>query len=115
MKTGTMAWVNKGKKKKDWKKVHITDKTRAVKKIYNTQTWIKLRNGKLMNNPLCERCLAQGIIKSAEEVHHKNPISKGETDEEMRELAYNYDNLQSLCKKCHKEIHKEMGSGFLRS
>jgi hypothetical protein len=32
------------------------------------------------------------------------------TYEEMKQLAFMWDNLQSLCFKCHSEIHQQMNS-----
>ena len=34
-------------------------------------TWQKTRKIHLLNHPLCEDCKQQGIIKPANEVHHK--------------------------------------------
>lgn len=71
----------------------------AVKRGY-TSRWHKLRKWKLNKNPLCEICgiRPEGIIVvEADLVHHidKNPKNNKE------------ENLQSLCRHCHDEIHKE--------
>ncbi len=39
-------------------------------KIYQSTKWKELRQAKLMQQPLCELCLAKGIIKPAEDIHH---------------------------------------------
>jgi hypothetical protein len=28
----------------------------------------------------------------------------------MRQLAYDYDNLESICRECHVALHEKMGS-----
>lgn len=39
-------------------------------KIYQSTKWKELRLAKLMQQPLCELCLAKDIIKPAEDIHH---------------------------------------------
>ena len=57
--------------------------------------WQKLRDAKLAQDPLCERCMAKKEIKSADLVHHKdrNPQNRS------------WENLESLCNDCHEAIH----------
>ena len=56
-----------------------------------------------MENPLCEVCEAQGRVTLADQVHHRqkfvvnNRIDKG--------LAFDFDNLQSVCVDCHSKAH----------
>ena len=86
--------------------------------IYNSREWKELRIQKLRANPLCEQCqkdgeaagIPGGYIRSATCVHHIVPIETARTKEEMRRLAFDWNNLMSLCKSCHARIHKEMGS-----
>ena len=77
----------------------------ARRKIYNSERWRRLRAWKFANNPLCEKCLENDITTPAEDIHHI--ISFMSTDDPFRrkELAYDYNNLQSLCKDHHQEIH----------
>lgn len=77
-------------------------------KIYNSKTWKQLRNSYFAENPLCQRCLEKGIVKPADDIHHIKPFLSGKTYEEKLQLAYDYNNLQSLCKQCHSDIHKEL-------
>lgn len=84
------------------------DNNKVVHDIYNTNKWKQLREWYIMNNPLCEKCQEKGIIKSAEEIHHITPISKGKDKLEMMDFAYNPNNLIALCKECHHNIHKQM-------
>ena len=41
-------------------------------KVYQSARWHKLRMAKLLEQPLCEICLAKGIITPAIDVHHKD-------------------------------------------
>lgn len=82
-----------------------TNKAIAQKYVYNTPLWQKLRIEKLINNPLCEICEENSIIKAAEEVHHMIPFMRGKDIAEIQWLGFDYNNLQSLCKKCHDKQH----------
>ena len=108
-----MAWIKKAKKTKHYKTINErTDKD--LQKIYQMKQWKELRKAYLMENPLCEVCLEKGVINGTDlEVHHKKPISKGETIEEMMDIAFDSSNLMTVCKNCHHDIHKKMKSGFM--
>ena len=78
--------------------------------IYNSREWKALRIQKLRDNPVCELCEKQGVVTAAHCVHHLIPIETATTKEEMRRLAFNPANLQSLCDQCHHTVHEEMKS-----
>lgn len=82
------------------------NKKKEIFDFYNCTRWRRLRLAKLADNPLCEICLSKGVIEPTTDIHHIKKFSEGSTKEEMNELAYSYNNLQSLCSKCHIEIHK---------
>ena len=87
-----------------------TDKYNADRrKIYQSQRWRMLRLAKLSDEPLCEMCKEKGIIKPAIDVHHI--ISFMSTDDEVKRkaLAYDYENLMSICKECHQLVHNGRG------
>lgn len=86
------------------KKIEV--KTDDNHKIYNSRIWRNLRISYLMENPLCEECLKNNKVVGAIDVHHKIPISRGKNLEEKRIIGYDYNNLKSLCKDCHKLQHK---------
>ena len=73
--------------------------------VYNSSTWKTLRDEKLRQKPLCECCLKKGIIKVALDVHHKVSFMSTNDPVERYRLAYDLDNLQSLCRECHNAIH----------
>jgi hypothetical protein len=60
--------------------------------------WRKLRARKLADEPRCERCLTNGRLTPATEVHHPTPMSEGGS-------KYDWDNLQSVCGDCQDEAH----------
>ena len=75
--------------------------------FYNSRAWKTTRHAyKHSVGNLCERCLAKGIISSADVVHHIVPLTE-ETVNDLN-LALNWDNLQALCRKCHGEVHEEI-------
>lgn len=75
---------------------------RSDRKIYNSTSWDKIRDKiKQRDFGLCKLCLYNNEIKDMELVHHIVEVREDET------LAYNPDNLISVCDKCHKLIHKE--------
>lgn len=63
-------------------------------RLYDTRAWKRLRAAKLAVNPLCEHCLARGIVEQAVDVDHRTPIARGGA-------PYDWSNLQSLCHCCH--------------
>lgn len=76
-----------------------------IQKLYNSTTWQKLRNSYLMEHPLCENCLKHNKVTPATCVHHKLIISSKESELEMRNVAFDSNNLMSLCNDCHNKFH----------
>ena len=97
-------------KKHNWR--GVSDKVAKDKaEIYNSREWKELRIAKLRStNGLCEECLKEGIVTSARCVHHVVPIETARTKDEMKRLAFDFNNLRALCFACHAHIHKELGS-----
>ena len=82
----------------------VTVNKKEYQKVYNTRRWKDLRARKMADNPLCEECERKGKVIPAKEVHHLKPF---EIDYDLS-LAYDYDNLISLCVECHKEAHEKL-------
>lgn len=80
------------------------------KKLIQSQKWVKLRAEKVAKNPLCERCLMDDITTPTQEVHHVRPVETAPDKNTMELLCYDYNNLQSLCRSCHKTVHVELKS-----
>ena len=96
-----MPTINKPKKKQK----NLTVNEQIRRDIYRSKQWKKIRLAKLMQNPLCEICLQNNIITSAVDVHHIQSFVNIFDPLRRKEIAYNFDNLQSLCKVCHQKIH----------
>jgi len=78
-------------------------------KLYNKAAWKKLRLAYLMQHPLCERCLSNGIVNGSKiQCHHKlSPFDEGLTEAERLERLLSWDNLESICPKCHGNEHRK--------
>ncbi len=76
--------------------VSISTKSSDIGKKYrNTWYWIdKVRPEQLRREPTCRICNTKGRLTEAEEVDHVKPMVEGGA-------PYAFDNLQSLCKRCH--------------
>lgn len=81
-------------------------KYNTLNKYYKSKEWKKLRDEYISQHMLCEECLANDIITPATDCHHVIPFSTGRTDEERWQLLLDWNNLKSLCKKCHIRIHE---------
>ena len=79
-------------------------------RLLNRKLWKTLRLLYLQRYPLCERCLREGRVRSAIDVHHKTPVETAHTLSEMEALCYRWTNLEALCIPCHKEVHKALRS-----
>lgn len=104
-----MAWIFKPKKKEVKRKYTGYRKNNNIihKYVYNTLLWRQLRLAYLKENPFCEICKEKGKLKLAEQVHHIYEISNGKDITEIKDIGYDWHNLQSVCKECHKEVHKK--------
>lgn len=73
-------------------------------KFYKSHKWQKFREIILArDNYLCQKCLSQGIIKTANTVHHIVEIRKPEGWNRRLDPC----NCITICPKCHAEIHKK--------
>jgi len=81
--------------------------------FYKGTAWKKARKAYMKSaGGLCEVCLAKGIYKAGEIVHHKvhlTPENLGDPS-----VSLSWDNLQLVCRDCHAEIHgyKKAGRRF---
>lgn len=76
---------------------------------YNSKSWKDLRAFKISNNPLCENCLKNGVLRATEVVDHIEPITLNNTEKFLE-----YNNLQSLCNNCHWEKTHNKQSKYSR-
>lgn len=75
------------------------------RKIYNSERWRRLRAWKFACDPLCELCLQKDVVAPTEDIHHIVSFMSTDNPEQRKFLAYDYENLQSLCKQCHQRVH----------
>ena len=77
----------------------------SIKQFYGSNAWRKCRNDYWQKRKgLCERCLAKGIIKHGDQVHHKKRLTLNNINDPK--VSLNEDNLELLCAECHEEEHK---------
>lgn len=50
------------------------------------------------------------ITTPAQEVHHIRPVESAPDRHTMLLLCFDYNNLQSLCRDCHKKAHIDLRS-----
>lgn len=83
--------------------------TKKVKPFYKSRAWLKLREFVLTRDHyLCQPCLRNNKITTANTVHHIIPI------EDDPDLALDADNCESICPPCHNKVHPEKGGGSKR-
>ena len=92
----------KQKYKRDYSKDLNNERRATQASFYNSPGWPSLRISKLSKDPMCERCKSLNIITLACEVHHIIKFMTGATIQEEAALFYDWENLQSTCKPCHK-------------
>lgn len=78
------------------------------RKIYNSERWRRLRAWKFACNPLCEMCLKEDKTVPAEDIHHIISFMSADDLQQRLYLAYDFDNLTSLCKQCHQKLHNKL-------
>ena len=98
-----MAQINLPKRKENR---IVTTRVREYQKVYQHPKWSTLRDRKFRDNPICEECDRNGMTTPTEEIHHIIRFADGVTDQQIKVLAYSYDNLMALCISCHKLKHK---------
>lgn len=105
-----MPTINKPNKRKrdNSKKKHGLQKL-IQQHVYSTTRWRHVRNSYFMQFPLCQKCLAEGRTTATQEIHHVIPLKTCNGDlNYLLQLAFDYDNLMSVCCQCHEDIHAEM-------
>ena len=74
--------------------------------FYTSILWRETRRSYLESvHWLCEDCLAKGLIKRAEEVHHKIKLTPENINNP--EITLSWSNLRALCKDCHLNVHRQ--------
>jgi 5-methylcytosine-specific restriction endonuclease McrA len=72
-----------------------TTKNKPGDPFYSSAAWLRLRDYKRQQNPLCEQCEKSGKAVAMHAVDHVKPRR------DYPELEFDCDNLMSLCERCH--------------
>lgn len=75
-----------------------------ARSFYLSQAWIQTRKAYVKSvGGLCEDCLARGIVRAGEIVHHITPL----TPENINDTSITLDpaNLRLVCRDCHAQLH----------
>lgn len=86
----------------------MNNKGKIYRKAIMSRRWREMRRRKLSAQPLCERCLDEGRLTPATEVHHVRPVEDVPESAQLR-LLFDWHNLSSLCHDCHVKTHIELG------
>ena len=93
--------------------IQLNDRSKFWQTYYNSALWKNTRLEYKTKHPICERCLAQGIVTPMTDVHHICKFALGRTASERWQLLTDMDNLASLCEKCHHEVHADKDRDYL--
>lgn len=78
-----------------------------AKEFYCSLAWKNTRRAYAKSRGgLCERCLAKGIYRAGEIVHHKVYLSPENINDPA--VSLNWDNLELLCRDCHGAEHEKI-------
>ena len=79
--------------------------TRFAHEFYKSAAWMKCAKAYRRERAgLCERYLKKSRIVPGEEVHHKIRLTPENINDPA--VALCWDNLELLCKDCHKKEHR---------
>ena len=69
-------------------------------KIYNSKRWKEVRvKAMVRDSCMCGPCKKEGVDTIATEVHHIKELK------DRPDLAFDLDNLESICHACHMKNH----------
>lgn len=85
------------------KHVRYNDSNKKYSEFYHSTQWRNVRKVKLMEQPLCEVCLAQGKYTNADMVHHKIELRSPNGWKYRLEIT----NLESICYECHNKANHQ--------
>jgi 5-methylcytosine-specific restriction protein A len=82
-----------------WRSERRDNRPSRHKRGYDND-WLRLRVRVIAEQPLCARCLENGLCRPAEEVHHIVPIK---VDPQLR---LEISNLLPVCRRCHRILER---------
>lgn len=95
---------NQAARKENHKAYNRTRNDKDIVSLYGSSRWKTVRRLKLLVDPLCEICRANGELVEAQMVHHIKEAK------DRPDLFFDMGNLQSLCMECHNRLHKSKAS-----
>lgn len=99
-----MPTINKPKKNYNRKLQQKNLDKKKRSEIYNSSMWRNMRMAKQMANPLCQICEMENKVTLAEDIHHLiSPFGYNGTERDA--VAFDYNNLISVCKYHHNLLH----------
>lgn len=82
-----------------------------AKSFYFSPAWRSCRSAYIKRvGGLCERCLARGIYRSGEIVHHKIHLTPENIGDPTVSCAF--ANLELLCRDCHAQEHGRLDKRY---
>lgn len=75
----------------------------AIRLLYVSKEWRRLRRTKILAQPLCEVCLETETVEPATVIHHRVLHNGDEA------VFFDYDRLISLCRQHHEEARLAKG------
>jgi len=82
--------------------IRILKNTNSIKKFYNRSAWRRKSKEILKrDNYECQIHKRRGKYARARNVHHIKELK------EFPEFAYDDENLEAVCIRCHNELHPE--------
>lgn len=99
-----MGFIKRPKKKSRGKAAADFNRRERMK-VYNKSLWRNLRNLHLREHPLCEICSREGRVTPGTDVHHKLTFTSAANAAERDRIAYDPDNLLTVCDRCHQRLH----------
>lgn len=80
-------------------------------KLLNSPRWAEVKRIVWQRSSgQCERCKREGYVTAGVDCHHIKPVESAKTEDEMRRLTYDVNNIELLCIPCHIKTHQEMRS-----
>lgn len=81
------------------------------RKMINSARWRDTRRRVMQRaGYTCEDCKLHDRVTLAVEVHHVRPVEWAHTDSQREQLMFDMRNLVALCRDCHRERHRTLGS-----
>jgi len=78
-----------------------SEKRQEMQRFYHSPRWRRLRAAFLAENPLCLECAQAGRVEAAVDVHHIKERA------DYPDLAFEWSNLEPICKRCHNAKRRE--------